>query len=595
MSKDQKFGLDEVKEHLISLYEEVILTDHLGNIIFSTHPSQTNHSLCHPSVLGRVQECGEKISLVHQGTNGQDILTNGNPIKNQYGQIDKILLTASYLSHDEQSVSQSEDSFVVYSDNMKEVLRQAKNVASTSVTVLLIGESGVGKEMVSTFIHENGVRSKQPFIKVNCGAIPEKLLESELFGYTKGAFTGADPKGKSGYFTQADKGIIFLDEISEMPLSLQVKLLRVLQEREVVPVGATRPVKIDVQIIAATNKNLEELVERGEFREDLFYRLNVVPITIPPLRERPEEISFLAQLFIKKYNEMYRRDVHLTNAAIDLLISYPWPGNVRELENVMQRVVVTSEQKEVTPEWIHKISPMKTASGKNRKPIIPTIIPLDEALDHVEEQLILMAMKQHTSLKNAAEVLQVSQPTMSRKYKKIKEKMDNKTALSQSQPYNIIEDELNNQLISIAKITAASVRIEDIKQLSQNLSKQNPAYPKLQNQLTHIRKIEGQISWNYIFTVTPDKCVYNLVADRRLKLSPGEEYTGPPEIIDCMILAMRGKVGVTPIYEDAFGKMKSSVTPIKDETGQVIAILGSDFSEAYVNAQLNKLKKLFTT
>lgn len=249
------------------------------------------------------------------------------------------------------------NSFIIHSNKMKDVLRQAEKVANVSATVLLIGETGVGKEMVASAIHQLGERANQPFVKVNCGAIPEKLLESELFGYKKGAFTGADPKGKIGYFTQANNGIIFLDEISELPPNLQVKLLRVIQEREIIPLGGIDPIKINVQIIAATNKNLEELVENGFFRQDLYYRLNVIPIHIPPLRERPEDIPFLADYFVSKYNGRYRREIEITSEAINLLKKYPWYGNVRELENTIERIVVTSEQKKVDLHDIKNLIP----------------------------------------------------------------------------------------------------------------------------------------------------------------------------------------------------------------------------------------------
>ncbi|MGE5704697.1 MAG: sigma-54 interaction domain-containing protein, partial [Clostridia bacterium] len=490
---------------------------------------------------------------------------------------------------------QLSQSFIVYSDNMKDVLLKAQKVATASATVLLIGESGVGKEMVASAIHQLGERADRPFVKVNCGAIPEKLLESELFGYKKGAFTGADPKGKVGYFTQANHGVLFLDEISEMPLNLQVKLLRVLQEREVFPLGETVPIKIDVQIIAASNKNLEELVEKGLFREDLYYRLNVVPISIPPLRERVDDISFLAQHFVSRYNIQFKREIELTPDALDLLKAYPWYGNVRELENVIQRVVVTSEKQQIDAKSINKMIPWKKAVER-AKPIITSIMPLQDALDSVEEQLIVMAMEQYKSVKIAAQILQVSQPTMSRKYQKIRERRNSKNLHpNQKFQWAVLEEELDKQLISVATVTAATINVDDINGLMENLSTSNRYYQILQNKLTMIRELEGKIQWNYIFTVSPEREVISLVADKRLKMGPGEQYFGPPEIMDCMYQAMKGKVGVTPLYEDIYGQLKSSVAPIKDEYGNIIAILGSDFSAEYVNAQMTKLKKLFTT
>lgn len=599
-------ALPDIHELFDTLNEEVIITNMVGDIIYSNNnltspPYSSVYNLEKEkpnlySAFRQVLISKQRISIIHTEDSGKKLLSKAIPIKSSTGGIQWILITITDMTEtvvidDQSSIHKKEElteSFLVYSDNMKKVLHQAKNVASTSATVLLIGESGVGKEMVATEIHKFSPRSQYPFIKVNCGAIPEKLLESELFGYKKGAFTGADSKGKSGYFTQAHKGILFLDEISEMPLNLQVKLLRVLQEREVIPLGATTPIKIDVQIIAATNRNLEELVEKREFREDLYYRLNVIPIYIPPLRERPEEIRFLANLFIDKYNELYNRKIQLTDSALNELTQQAWPGNVRELENIIQRLVVTSEEIDVDATSLQKLFPIQKALTSKSYPIITQIIPLEQAVNYVEEKLITMAMNQYKSIKHAAEILQVSQPTMSRKYKKIREK----EITNPLDSMNIVTTELNRHLISIALVTAASINAEDVKQLLNNDNPENPRYLKLQKQLTNIRIVEGQIQWNYIFIVKPDHTIYNIVSDQRLNLAPGEKYNGPYEIMDCMIQAMNGKVGVTPIYEDQFGQMQSSVTPIKDDEGNVIAILGSDFSEEYVKAKHDNIKKL---
>lgn len=231
---------------------------------------------------------------------------------------------------------------------MKEVFRIVTKIAPTASTVLIQGESGTGKELVAKAIHFNGGRRDKPFIAVHCGAIPENLLESELFGYVKGAFTGA-MRDKIGKFEAAHGGTIFLDEIGTMPMQLQTKLLRVLQEEEVERVGSTRPVKIDVRIISATNLDLAEEVRKGNFRDDLFYRLNVIPLQLPPLRERVEDILPLAKHFLAKYcKEMQRRNMSLASDTLEALESYQWPGNVRELENVMERVAALTEDDTVT-------------------------------------------------------------------------------------------------------------------------------------------------------------------------------------------------------------------------------------------------------
>jgi transcriptional regulator with PAS, ATPase and Fis domain len=227
---------------------------------------------------------------------------------------------------------------------MQKVFNRMKRIIKTDTTVLIAGESGTGKEVVAKAIHFNGDRRSKPFIAVHCGAIPENLLESELFGYVKGAFTGAI-RDKIGKFEAANHGTIFLDEIGTMPMLLQTKLLRVLQEEEVERVGSTRPIKIDVRVISATNQNLAEEVKKGTFREDLFYRLNVIPVTLPPLRERIEDILPLARHFLSKYcQEMKRPLMTISKEVVEAFENYDWPGNVRELENVMERSVALTEE-----------------------------------------------------------------------------------------------------------------------------------------------------------------------------------------------------------------------------------------------------------
>ncbi len=226
------------------------------------------------------------------------------------------------------------------SEPMRQVLSMVRTIAPSDATVLITGESGTGKELIAKAIHRSSSRAEGPYVAFNCAAITESLMESELFGHEKGAFTGADRR-REGRFAQADKGTLFLDEIGEMPLLMQAKLLRVIQEREVQPVGSDKILHIDVRIIAATNRDLAEEVSRGRFREDLFYRLNVVTLDLPPLRDRPEDIAPLAQHFLERFAEKNGKQVKgFTPAAMDKLIRYGWPGNVRELENVIERAVV---------------------------------------------------------------------------------------------------------------------------------------------------------------------------------------------------------------------------------------------------------------
>ena len=231
-------------------------------------------------------------------------------------------------------------SIIGQSPKMQEVLELVQTLAPSGATVLIQGESGTGKEVVAKALHLNSPRADGPYVPVNCAAITESLLESELFGHEKGAFTGAD-KRHDGFFLRADKGTIFLDEVGEMPLAMQAKLLRVLQEREVLPVGASRPLAVDVRIVTATNRDLQEEIAQGRFREDLYYRLNVITLSLPPLRERGEDIPLLCDYFLARFAERSRKRVKgFTPGAMDALIRYPWPGNVRELENTMERAVV---------------------------------------------------------------------------------------------------------------------------------------------------------------------------------------------------------------------------------------------------------------
>lgn len=255
---------------------------------------------------------------------------------------------------------------------MEHVFSLAKDVAESEATVLITGESGTGKEVLARFIHENSGHAKGPFVAVNCAAIPENLIESELFGYEKGAFTGAVNK-KLGKFETADGGTILLDEIGEIPIHLQAKLLRVLQEKEVERLGALKPSKINTRVLATTNRNLKEMSQEGTFREDLYYRLNVISMELPPLRDRKEDVADLSSFFIKKYSEINKKAVKpLSDDALKALQSYDWPGNVRELEHTIERAVVLSKTNEITPKdlFLHGI----TIAGFKSKPETENIV-----------------------------------------------------------------------------------------------------------------------------------------------------------------------------------------------------------------------------
>ncbi len=307
-------------------------------------------------------------------------------------------------------------SMVAKSKPMKSVFMLAGKVAQYSTTVLIYGESGTGKELIARGIHFKGERMKMPLVPVNCGGIPENLLESELFGYIKGSFTGAD-RDKKGLFEVADGGTIFLDEIGELPMPLQVKLLRVLQENEIRPIGSSKTKKINVRVIAATSRNLEEEIKRGAFREDLFYRLNVITINLPPLRDRMEDIPLLCQYFVDQFNKRLNKDIKgISPAALSLLIKHSWPGNVRELENIIERAAVLSEKKIILPE---NLPPeLGAKSGTRRMDDFFEGFSLKAAQRVIEKRLIARALEATGGNRTkASELLEISHPSLLSKIK----------------------------------------------------------------------------------------------------------------------------------------------------------------------------------
>ncbi|HTU35450.1 MAG TPA: sigma-54 dependent transcriptional regulator [Candidatus Acidoferrum sp.] len=289
------------------------------------------------------------------------------------------------------------DNIVAQSEKMQAVLRLAERVAPTNATVLIGGESGVGKDLIARAIHQHSQRASGPFIKINSTAIPETLLESELFGYEKGAFSGATTS-KPGKFELADKGTLFLDEIGDIPAAIQVKLLRVLQEREFERLGGTKTLKVDVRLIAATNRDLRAALEEGTFREDLYYRLNVVAIDIPPLRDHKEDIPGLVDFFLQKYaKEIGRPAPKISSSALKLMIDFHWPGNIRELENVIQRAVTLSESAAIEPADIHLDVPTPKANAASNH-----FLPPGMTLDQWEDQAIREALHRANGNKSQA-------------------------------------------------------------------------------------------------------------------------------------------------------------------------------------------------
>lgn len=302
---------------------------------------------------------------------------------------------------------------IVYGSRVMEAaLAGAMQVAESQASVVLRGESGTGKELIASAIHYASPRSGKPFIKVACAALPENLLESELFGYERGAFTGALER-KAGRFELADQGTIFLDEIGDLTPATQVKLLRVLQEKEFERLGGTQTIKINVRVICATHRNLEEMVKQGKFREDLFYRINVFPIFIPPLRERKEDILLLADYFINKFKKENKKKVKgVSRAALDVLMAYGWPGNVRELENVVERAVILSQKELITPQEL------PANLGAQEATLLPAAgASLPEIVESIEKQRIREALEKYKTQRNAAKALGITERMLGYKIK----------------------------------------------------------------------------------------------------------------------------------------------------------------------------------
>jgi len=305
---------------------------------------------------------------------------------------------------------------IIASDkNTLSVLHLANKVAALDTPVILFGETGVGKEVFAEYIFSNSDRKNERFIKVNCAAIPQNLMESEFFGYAGGAFTGAEKNGKIGLFELADKGTIFLDEIGELPLEMQSKILRVLQEKEIKRVGTPTSISVDVRVIAATNRNLQEMVKDKSFREDLYYRLVVFPLTIPPLRERLEDIEPLVNIFTEKANKKYRFSKSFTKEAIELMKSYSWPGNIRELINVVERALIISNKNQI-------YSSELPISGKTDFDIVKkSVINLKDIIGEIEREYISAAYEEYKNVRTAAASLGMDASTFVRKRKKYSE------------------------------------------------------------------------------------------------------------------------------------------------------------------------------
>ncbi len=396
-----------------------------------------------PSVTRLVIEQKKKISILQKTCTGKTLLVLGTPVLDESGRVarvinasrdvteihqllDELTETRHLLEHYQDEIlnlkSQKQsfklNKLVYQSEEMVQIVEQVRTISPYETPVLITGESGVGKEIIASLIHDWSYRSNQPFIKVNCGAIPETLLESELFGYEKGTFTGANKEGKDGLFFAANNGTILLDEITEMPVSLQVKLLRVLQEQEILPVGSTKLKKINVRVISTTNREMKSLIEQKEFREDLYYRLNGMPVEVPPLRNRKADIRALINYFTEEFNHYYGKNKLFAEDAIAEMMKSDWKGNVRELKNIVDRMLILSSDNLVEKSFAIQFigSDQKSSQGFHFE--ILQDLDLYKVLSNVEKQIIEYTASKYNTTTEMARSLHINQSTVSKKLKK---------------------------------------------------------------------------------------------------------------------------------------------------------------------------------
>ncbi len=452
--KNMKNWLDTIID---SSYDGLWICDRNGRVIRINKASERINGVKAEEVVGRnmsdllaeglfdksvtleVLKSKTAITMFHRNKLGKKTLITGNPIFDEKGEITFVVsndrdmteldqlrsqlqesqaLTKGYLSRlSELEMRRIDISSIVFrSEAMEKIIEMALRVAKVDSTVVLLGESGVGKGIIAKLIHRESDRSTGPFIRIDCAGIPDSLIESELFGYERGAFTGAKAEGKPGFLELTNKGTLFLDEVGEIPLGSQSKLLHFLEDHEITRVGGTEPKKIDVRIIAATNRNIEEMVSSKLIREDLYYRLSVVPIYIPSLRERRDDILPLIFYFLQRFNKIYRKEKVLSPEAVEILCRYEFPGNIRELSNIVERLVVVTEKDRIETKDLP--NSMGSGSKLTLNPFLSEEIPLKIAVERWESHIIEKTVKKYGSQRVAAKILKVDQATLSRKMKR---------------------------------------------------------------------------------------------------------------------------------------------------------------------------------
>ncbi len=434
-------------------FDEIFVIDSKGIIIYVNNVCEKHYGVkaseligksCHklastglwfPAITPQILKEKKRTNVIQETSMGIKLLVTTTPVINEKGDITMVVMNVRDITElellkkkldkasdlAEKYKSQLEEfrkkeldlsGFIIRSKKMEDIVKISQRVAVTDSTVLILGETGVGKTLLAKLIHKLSPRTDGPFITLNCAAIPDQLFESELFGYSPGAFTGANKTGKTGLIELADGGTLFLDEIAEISPRLQAKLLQVIEERQFFNIGGKTPKKIDIRILTATNRDLKTCVKNGLFREDLYYRLNVIEILIPPLRERPEDIIFLAEHFLNIHNKKYGTNKRLSRDAQDLILAYSWPGNVRELSHIIERLVITVPGNVIKPQHLPLLvnDIIETGNKDNDELISVTkLMPLDHALEKVEKHLVITAYNRLKSSYKVAEVLDISQ------------------------------------------------------------------------------------------------------------------------------------------------------------------------------------------
>jgi len=422
-SSDEIFVLDGEKR---ILYVNKVCEKHYGlkpkDVIGKFNVQLFEKGYWRPSIVPEVYKRKKPCYIKQETYIGAQLLTSAIPILNKDGEIELVVITsteektykmmeANELAHESKELQEMdvENRFVTNSEKVKKILDFCKKVSQTDSTMLILGESGTGKGVLAKHIHQISKRKNGPFIPINCAAIPEELLESELFGYEKGAFTGANKTGKEGLIEAGNGGTVFLDEIGEMPLSLQAKLLQVIQDKSFIPVGSNEVKQVDIRIVAATNQDLAEMVRKKQFREDLYYRLNVIDVSLPPLRERKEDIIPLTYNFLNKFNNKYNENKVISEECLNILVHYSWPGNVRQLENLIERLVVVSDSVILDKDLPDII--MESVGEVNHSILSST---LDHALEETKRMLVRQSYQKHQSSRKVAEDLGISQTRASK-------------------------------------------------------------------------------------------------------------------------------------------------------------------------------------